>query len=286
MTTLERIDLHTHSNCSDGTLEPSALVAAAIQRQVQMLALTDHDTVAGCNEARAACAAAGTAAPRFIPGIELSCDWLGREIHVVGLDIDMQHEALQAHVGLLQRLRRERVAAMGHRLDAAGLPGSVLAQEILAQEGSATRMHLARALVREGHVEDTQAAFDRWLKRGRPGYVPAQWPDLAATVQCIRQAGGLAVLAHAQRYQLSAGGLRELAARFRDSGGAGIEVSIAGISPGDTDRLAALARRFGLAGSIASDFHEPGIPWRPVGRFAKLPDGIQPIHEELLRRNP
>jgi len=289
MTTLERIDLHTHSDCSDGTLAPRALAALAIQRQVQMLALTDHDTVDGCDEARAACAAAtlgGLQAPLFIPGIELTCDWRGREIHVVGLDLDTQDPALRAHLAQLRQLRRERLATIGRKLDDAGLPGSLLVNDILAADCSATRMHLARALVRGGHAVDTQQAFDRWLQRGRPGHAPAQWPGLPATVQCIHGAGGLAVLAHPQRYTLSAGGLRELVAAFKDCGGAGIEVSIAGMSTGDGDRLASLARRFDLAGSIGSDFHEPGIPWRPVGRFAKLPDGIQPIHEELLRRHP
>ncbi len=289
MATPERIDLHTHSDCSDGTLAPRALVAEAIRRQVQILSLTDHDTVAGCDEARAACDAApgnGLQPPLFIPGIELTCDWRGREIHVVGLDIDAQNAALRTHITGLRQLRRERLAAMGRRLDAAGLPGSPLAAGILGADTSATRMHLARALVSAGHAADTQQAFDRWLKRGRPGHAPARWPELPATVQCIRDAGGLAVLAHPQRYTLSAGGLRELAAAFRDCGGAGIEVSIAGMSPADSSRLAALARRFGLAGSIGSDFHEPGIPWRPVGRFAKLPDGIQPIHDELHRRHP
>ncbi len=285
MTTPERIDLHTHSLCSDGTLTPSELVAAAALRAVRVLALTDHDTVDGCEEARAASTAAGSAGPLFIDGVELTCDWRGREIHVVGLDIDPRHEALQAQLTSVRQLRETRLVAMGQRLDAAGLPGSALVDQILAESVSATRMHLARALVRSGQAKNTEDAFERWLRRGRPGYAPAQWPELAATVECIIRAGGLAVLAHAQRYQLSAGGLRELTARFKDCGGAGIEVSIAGISPGDSDRLASLARRYGLAGSIASDFHEPGIPWRPVGRFDKLPDGIEPIHEELLRRH-
>jgi predicted metal-dependent phosphoesterase TrpH len=140
--------------------------------------------------------------------------------------------------------------------------------------------------VRGGHASDINAAFDRWLRRGRPGYAPASWPDLPATVQTIGAAGGLAVLAHPHRYKLSAGGLRELATVFRDCGGHGLEISIAGIGLGDSQRLATLARRLDLAGSIGSDFHEPGIPWRPLGRFAKLPDGIRPIHDELLRRHP
>jgi hypothetical protein len=175
---------------------------------------------------------------------------------------------------------------MGNRLQAAGLPGDALVADILAQDTSATRMHLARALVAAGHATDTEQAFRLWLARGQPGHAPAEWPTLEATAAVIVAAGGLPVLAHAQRYQLSGGGLRELVGRFRDSGGVGIEVSIAGIGPGDANRLGSLARRFELAGSVASDFHEPGVPWRPLGRFAKLPDGIRPIQDELRRRHP
>jgi hypothetical protein len=288
MSTPERIDLHVHSHCSDGTLAPAALVALAIQREVQWLALTDHDTVAGCAEAASACAAAASSgfAPRFVPGTELTCDWHGREIHVVGLAIDTAHAALATHLDGLRALRRSRLQEMGRRLQSAGLPGETLVATILAQPTSATRMHLARSLAAAGHVSDPEEAFERWLKRGRPGYAPAQWPTLAATVAAIGTAGGLAVLAHAQRYQLSGGGLRDLVAHFRECGGHGIEVSLAGVSPGDADRLASLARRFDLAGSVASDFHAPGLPWRPLGRFAKLPDGIRPILDELRRRLP
>ena len=103
-----------------------------------------------------------------------------------------------------------------------------------------------------------QAAFDRWLKRGRPGYVAARWPDLARAVRCIGAAGGVAVLAHPHRYPVSNGVLRELVREFKAAGGVGIEVSLAGMGPGDADRAATLARRFDLAGSIGSDFHEPG----------------------------
>jgi len=127
-----------------------------------------------------------------------------------------------------------------------------------------------------------QQAFERWLKRGRPGYVSAQWPQLPAAVQRIVAAGGIAVLAHPHRYQVSHGVLRELVAEFKAAGGEGIEVSLAGMGAGDADRAAALARRFDLAGSIGSDFHEPDLPWRPLGRFAKLPDLITPIAARIV----
>ena len=93
-----------------------------------------------------------------------------------------------------------------------------------------------------------------------------------------------AALAHAHRYALSPGVLRELCAQFKELGGAGLEVSLAGTGPGDAHRLASLARRYSLAGSVGSDFHEPGIPWRPLGRFVKLPEGVTPLLELLPRR--
>jgi predicted metal-dependent phosphoesterase TrpH len=114
--------------------------------------------------------------------------------------------------------------------------------------------------------------------------VPFLWPPLAATVATILEAGGLAVLAHPHRYKLSNGLLGELCGEFRAAGGAGIEVSLAGMSPQDAARAASQARKHGLAGSVGSDFHEPGLPWRPLGRFAKLPDGIEPIAAQLVAR--
>jgi predicted metal-dependent phosphoesterase TrpH len=272
-----RVDLHTHSHCSDGVLAPAALVALAAQREVGLLALTDHDTAQGCEDARAACLAHGIA---FMPGVELSSVWREREIHVVGLNIDPAHAPFAAHCAQLLELRRQRVAAIGERLERAGLPGSQLAQQALAS-AAPTRAHLARGLCERGLAGSVQQAFDRWLKRGQPGYVAANWPPLSGAVRCMVQAGGVAVLAHPQRYRVSSGALCELIAEFKAAGGAGLEVSLPGLAPNDADRLARLARRFELAGSIGSDFHEPGVPWRPLGRFAKLPDRIMPIMDRL-----
>jgi predicted metal-dependent phosphoesterase TrpH len=272
-----RIDLHTHSDCSDGLLSPESLVALAAQRQVELLALTDHDTVSGCGPASAACAAA---AIRFVPGIELSCQWREREIHIVGLQLDVADAALLSHCGAVLARRRERIHAMTQRLSRAGLPGQELAALTL-KAALPTRTHLARALCRLGVADSMQQAFERWLKRGRPGYVSAQWPQLATAVQRIVEAGGIAVLAHPHRYTVSHGVLRELVGEFKAAGGEGIEVSLSGMGPADADRAAALARRYELAGSTGSDFHEPDLPWRPLGRFAKLPDLITPIAARL-----
>ncbi len=273
----ERIDLHTHSNCSDGTLSPAQLIALGVQRGVELLALTDHDSVSGCEAARAACA--GTAI-RFVAGAELSCQWRDREIHIVGLELDIADAQLGAHFAAVLERRRERMRAMTQRLARAGLPGPELA-EMMLSVALPTRTHLARALCELGVAGGVQQAFDRWLKRGRPGYVAAEWPTLETAVERIRGAGGIPVLAHPHRYRMSHGVQRELVAEFKDAGGLGLEVSLPGMAAGDADRAASLARRFGLAGSVGSDFHEPDLPWRPLGRFAKLPDLITPIAARL-----
>jgi hypothetical protein len=218
---------------------------------------------------------------RFVDGVELTALWRGREIHVVGLNIDPARPQLRAHVHDLTERRRQRLRAIGVRLARAGIAGEALAAAILEAAPVATRTHLARALVEQGLAKDVQQAFERWLGHGRPGHVPAHWPELQATVECIGAAGGIAVLAHPHRYRTSAGVLGELCAEFKAAGGGGIEVSLAGMGPSDAARAAGLARRFDLAGSIGSDFHEPGLPWRPLGRFAKLPDGVAPVTARL-----
>jgi predicted metal-dependent phosphoesterase TrpH len=277
---MELIDLHTHSLHSDGTLAPAELVARAAARGVALLALTDHDTTAGLAEARQAATAAGI---RFVDGVEITAGWRGQEIHVVGLGIDPASPPLQAHLATLLALRRARVAAIGERLRRnPRFRDRDLAAGVLREATVPTRTHLARALVAAGDAESTQDAFDRWLGRGKAGHVPQEWPGLDAAIGAITVAGGHAVLAHPHRYKLSSGALGNLCGEFRALGGAGLEVSLPALSPNDSARLARLARSHSLAGSAGSDFHEPGLPWRPLGRFAKLPEGIEPLHARLL----
>ncbi len=274
----ERIDLHTHSLHSDGVLAPEDLVALASERQVQLLSLTDHDTLAGCDAAARACAQRHI---EFLYGSELTALWRGREIHVVGLRLDPGSPALKAQLHEVLQLRIERVRLIGARLTREGLAGEDIVAEVLALPGTPTRLHLAQCLIARGHAKDVDEAFQRWLGTGKRAAVPAQWPGMEQAVNAIQAAGGLAVLAHPHRYKLSAGGLAELCRQFREAGGAGIEVSLPGLSPKDAARAASLARRFDLAGSCASDFHTPGLPWRPLGRFAKLPEGVVPLVERL-----
>jgi predicted metal-dependent phosphoesterase TrpH len=272
------VDFHTHSHFSDGVLSPAQLVERAAGRGVGTLSLTDHDTTAGLAEARTACESGGI---RFIPGIELSAAWRNQTIHLVGLQIDEQHPGLRAHTGGVLARRKARLAEIGERLEKrARLPGRELAA-IAGQAAAPTRLHLARLLVTRGFARDTQEAFDRWLNRDTPGHVPAEWPSLEAVMTVLRDSGAIAVLAHPHRYRASAGQLRELAATFAQQGGVALEASMAGMSPNDADRIASLCRRLRLHASMGSDFHDPAVPWNPLGRWLKLQAGLDPVTQLL-----
>jgi 3',5'-nucleoside bisphosphate phosphatase len=274
-----RVDFHTHSMHSDGVLAPRELVERAASRGVSILALTDHDTVAGLDEASDACAQHGI---RFVRGIEVSARFGTLAVHIIGLAIAKDPGELIAHTDRILEQRRERLREIGARLTKRShLPGCELAETILERTQSPTRLHMARALVAAGHATDIQQAFDRWLDRTEAGHVPIEWPSLADTMKVLRSATDVIVMAHPHRYRLSAGQMRQMVATFKDHGGVALEQSVAGMSPNEADRIASLCRKFSLDASFASDFHDPAIPWNPLGRWLKLPDGLRSITARL-----
>ena len=274
---MTNVDLHLHSNHSDGVLSPAELVDRVADAGVELMALTDHDTTAGLEAARSQCLQRGL---RMLDGIELSSTWRAQTIHVIGLGIDPRNAALVEGIDRLQVLRRSRLAALAERLERKAIPGLTILAQLEAEHSIVTRTHLARALISGQHVRSMAEAFKRYLGRGGAAHVAANYPDVSEVVPWIRAAGGVAVLAHPMRYMLSAGARRQLVTVFRDSGGTAIEV-VCGRALGHIAPLAALATRFGLAGSIGSDFHDPQIPWNPPGRLAKLPAGIEPVWQRL-----
>ena len=264
-------DLHTHTVWSDGELEPALLVANAAAAGVRVLALTDHDTMAGVDEAAGAARDLGI---QFIPGVELSVTWQGLTVHVVGLGLDAGNARLGEALEDLRARRIERGRAMVAALAAAGLGE---AQSVLERPGIVSRVHVADWLVAQGHAPDRARAFKRFLTRGTPAYVVAQWPDLPAAVGWIRGAGGCAVLAHPIRYRLSGGRLDQLVRAFTEAGGAALEVVTAGLDAGEIGRLARLAHRYALHASVGSDFHK-ALPWRPQpGGLPELPGDCRPV---------
>lgn len=270
-----RVDLHLHSTASDGVLAPAALVAHVAACGVRLFALTDHDTVDGLDEAAAA---ARAHALEFVTGTELSARWRGRTVHVVGLGIDPAAPVLAAALALRAAARASRAERIRDRLDRAGAPGTAAyARLVAAGTRIPTRTHFARALVELGAAPDPGRAFERWLGRGQPANVPADWPDVAEAVAAIAAAGGHAVLAHPLRYTLSAGARRELATAFRAAGGTALEIAIGGASPQQVETATGLALRAGLEGSVGSDCHDPALPWHRPGRLAKLPSAVVPV---------
>jgi predicted metal-dependent phosphoesterase TrpH len=273
------IDLHTHSNCSDGSLTPADLVARAAAAGIEVLALTDHDTVAGLEEAEHS---AGVHGLRLVPGVEISASWRAQAIHVLGLWIDPASAELRGVLATQAERRRSRMRKMCERLGKLGLPGAELLAAVEAQPGLPTRAHLASAMVAGGHVESADQAFRKYLGAGKAVNVAAEWPALDAVVGWIRAAGGVAALAHPARYAVSAGARRQMLADFVAAGGAALEVVAGANGAQHVEAMAALAVKYGLMGSVGSDFHDPQHTWNPLGRSLKLPDCVIPVWRNYI----
>ncbi len=251
------IDLHTHSNASDGDLAPAALVDIAHQNGVTVLALTDHDTLRGNAEAFSRAKEYGM---RFIPGIELSTNWGKTCIHVVGLNVDPEDLPLNKKCEEIAEMRSTRAARIAHRLEALGIADTL--EDIHAKFPHVTnisRAHFARILLARGVVKTEQQAFDRFLGSEAPAYVPAPWPTLDESLTLIKNAGGLAVLAHPMRYKFKSKlTLDALLEDFVRLGGVGIEVSSGSQSPAYSPVCEAMAKNYHLYASCGSDFHRVG----------------------------
>jgi predicted metal-dependent phosphoesterase TrpH len=274
------IDLHSHSNCSDGALPPAELVARAAAAGVDVLALTDHDSVAGLEEAQHSAAIHGL---RLVPGSEISASWRAQSIHVLGLWIDPAGAELRAALATQAERRLARMRKMCARLGKLGLPGAELLAAVELCPGVPTRTHLASALVAGGHVARADEAFKKYLGSGKSAHVAAEWPALDVVVGWIRAAGGEAVLAHPARYSLSAGARRRLLADFAAAGGAALEVVSGGNGAEHVDALTVLAVKYGFMGSVGSDFHDPQLTWNPLGRSLKLPDCVTPVWRNHMK---
>ena len=240
------VDLHAHSTASDGSKAPADVAAAARAAGLAAIALTDHDTMAGVNEAVAAGQSLGV---RVVPGVELSAMEGEREVHVLGLHI-AHVDPLQDTLATLRDRRIVRAQEMVQKLNERGVP--ITFDAVLAQAGTGAigRPHLARVLINEGWARDSRDAFDRYLGAGKPAFVPKHRLTVGEAIDLIHTGGGLAVLAHP-----GPEGRREAVERYARIGLDGLEVRHPGHSAEDTSRLAALVEFFGLVPSGGSDWH-------------------------------
>ena len=265
-----KYDLHCHSTASDGILTPTEVVLRAHEKGVNVLALTDHDTVAGVAEARQQAESLGM---RLINGVEISTLWENRSIHIVALGFDISHKKMIALLAEQAKLREIRAQESGAKLEKIGVENAYTEAKKLAGNGEVTRAHYARHLVQIGKVSNDGQAFKRYLGQGKSAYVKPQWVDIPTTIDTIHQAGGVAVFAHPLRYTMTMKWVRKLTESFKAWGGDAIEISGCGQSRDQYQLLVKLAEEHQLAGSMGSDFHFP-CAWVELGKLAPLPEYI------------
>jgi predicted metal-dependent phosphoesterase TrpH len=270
-----KVDLHCHSNVSDGVLAPAAVAAYARKGGVDAWALTDHDEVGGIKAARHA---AGELGMRFVPGVEISVTWGGETVHVVGLQIDEDEPALVRGLEATRHGRDARGREIAAQLQQAGIPGAYEgALKYVGNPDLLSRTHFARYLVEIGACGSTSEVFRKYLTEGKPGYVPHRWASLADAVGWIRKAGGVPVIAHPGRYRFTPLAEGALFDEFKQLGGNAIEVVTGSHTPDQYETYAELARRYGFLASRGTDFHAPGEARVEFDKLPPLPAGLTPV---------
>lgn len=269
------VDLHCHSNCSDGMLSPSVLAARAKDNGVDVWAMTDHDEVRGIAEARAA---AQTLDLPFVSGVEISVTWSNQTVHIVGLQIDETNSTLVNGLAATRGGREARAREIAAQLEKIGIvdafEGSL---KYVGNPDLISRTHFARYIVELGLAKDLSEVFSKYLSEGKPGFVPHRWTSLQNSVEWIRDAGGIAVIAHPGRYQFSELAFDALFTEFKELGGAAIEVTTGSHTVDQYEQYAKVANRYGFLASRGSDFHGPGESRVDLGALPALPGNVQAI---------
>ncbi len=264
----KKVDLHTHSSFSDGVLTPEALSLLAQKNEVDLWALTDHDTLEGLPFAQHFARLNNV---DFIPGVEISCAFNSKSVHIVGLNIDFQNAVLQNALQNIKKSRFARAQKMSAELEKVGIPNALEgALSFCKNPNTLSRAHFARYLVQIGKAKTVSAVFERYLEPGKPGYVEHQWASVEDAVLWIKQSGGVAVLAHPGRYAFSKNALHHLLENFKEAGGEALEAGSAAHSPEEARYWADVAKRYGFWVSCGSDFHAPGEQNRDLGRVPLL----------------
>jgi len=270
-----KVDLHCHSNVSDGVLAPAAVAAYARKGGVDVWALTDHDEIGGIKTARQAAAGLGM---RFVAGVEISVTWANQTVHVVGLQIDEDAPQLAQGLAATRAGRDARGREIAAQLAAAGIPNAYEgALKYVGNPDLLSRTHFARYLVEIGACFNTPEVFRKYLSEGKPGYVPHRWASLADAVAWIRGAGGIPVIAHPGRYRFDRTAEAALFDEFKQLGGNTIEVVTGSHTPDQYEIYAETARRFGFLASRGTDFHAPGESRVEFDKLPALPAGLTPV---------
>lgn len=270
---MKSVDLHVHSNKSDGTLAPSDLVTLALSKGLSAFALTDHDTTEGIDEALAAASAAQAqgADIEVIPGIEFSTEYEGKDIHIVGIDIDYKGNAFQKYLKDFQDSRDNRNRKMCAKLNEHGVD---ITYERLCEEFPGrvlTRAHYATYLLKHGYVKSMSEAFDRYVGDRAPCFLPREKVTPAQAVTLILESGGIPILAHPILYHMSDARLEKLVSTLKDEGLVGIEAIYSTYNSAEERQIRKLAAKYDLRISGGSDFHGDTKPGLEMGNgYGKL----------------
>ena len=274
------VDLHSHTTASDGILTPSELVKRAADNQINMLAITDHDTIKGLLDAKATIERDNLPV-KLIYGVEVSTMWKNNEIHIVGLNIDIQNSHLLELLTAQEQSRIDRAISISEKLAKVSIDNAYEQAQQFSKGDIVSRAHFARFLVANNYVKDIKRAFKKYLGKSGYAYVPAKWCSIADAVNAIHAAGGQAVLAHPTRYDLTLTKLKLLISEFKSYGGDGIEVSQSRQTQDDLQRLAKLANEFELLASQGSDFHDL-LNYLDLGKTTPLPGSVTPIWQNWI----
>ena len=268
------IDLHCHSNVSDGLLSPAELMSHAAENNVQAIALTDHDDIAGLSEASITAKSLNII---FINGVEISVTWKKRTLHIVGLNFDKDNKLLFQGLKKIRDGRYKRAQLMSDGLGMAGIQGAMDGAKSYAKNSTIGRIHFAQFLVAQGYAKDISAVFKKFLTPGKPGYVDHEWISLEESIRLINGAGGDAIIAHPGRYDMGNKLYPKLFQEFKDLGGTGVEVMSGSQDPSQANYFSKLAANYNLFSSCGSDFHGKGISHRALGNVRSLPNDSIPI---------
>ncbi len=256
------IDLHTHSTASDGSYSPQALVELAASRGLSALALTDHDSISGCDEASRAAASLGL---RFIRGVEIEIEFKPGEFHLLGLGFRGSPPCLVEALKDLAARRQDRNRQIIEKMRDEGM--DVDWDELVSHSGASLigRPHIASYLVKKGIVKRLQVAFDKFIGKGRPFFIPKSCIPLAEGIDLIHRSGGLAIVAHPMSLFVSWTRLREFFPAWKEAGIDGVEAWHPTARRGECDKLEALALEHGLKVTAGSDFHGSSRADRKLG---------------------
>ena len=272
---MRNVDLHCHSNISDGVMTPAAVAARAKANGVELWSLTDHDELDGIAAARIAAKALDLG---YVPGVEISITWAGHTVHIVGLQIDETNAALSTGLRLTRSGRQGRAREMAAQLATVGVAGAYEgAVKFVGNPELIGRTHFARFLVESGVCADIPSVFKNYLVAGKPGFVPHRWATLEQAVGWIKGAGGVAVVAHPGRYKMGHPAEAEFFMAFKDLGGTAIEVMTGSHTVDQYAEYARVAQHYGFEASRGSDFHGPGESRIDLGKLPPCPSTVLPV---------